>query len=145
VIARNLARKSESMHLTTAQSYELVAKHGVYACDICEKCSAVLGAVRFTRKGESDEWCSRQCRDGGNAHEPGTCKECRAKLANSKRRGASYCDDACRKAHERSSYPKLSRTKGSIYAAFSPKKTRGGARSHPRDFSCVLGQIGCEA
>jgi hypothetical protein len=62
VIARNLARKSESMHLTTAQSYELVAKHGVYACDVCERCGVVLGAVRFTRKGESGEWCSRECR-----------------------------------------------------------------------------------
>jgi hypothetical protein len=132
------------MHLTTAQSYKLVAKHGVYACDICEKCSAVLGAVRFTRKAESDEWCSRECRDGKGAHEPRTCKGCRAKLTNGKRRGAEYCDDACRKAHERSSYPKLSRTKGSIYAPFSLKKIRGGVRSHPKDFSCVLGQIGCE-
>ena len=50
------------MHLTTAQSYELVAKHGVYACDICEKCAVVLGAVRFTLKGEPGEWCSRECR-----------------------------------------------------------------------------------
>jgi hypothetical protein len=131
--------------LTTQQSHELLAKHGVYAREICEKCRAILGAVRFTRKCEAGEWCSRECRDGEKAHEPRTCKGCRAKLVNGKRRGASYCDDACRKAHERSSYPKLSRTKGSIYAAFSPKKTRGGARSHPRDFSCVLEQIGCEA
>jgi hypothetical protein len=48
--------------LTVQQSYELLAKHGVYACDICEKCGVVLGAVRFTLKGEPGEWCSRECR-----------------------------------------------------------------------------------
>jgi hypothetical protein len=137
--------RERTVQLTVQQAKALLAKHRVYAREICDKCGAVLGAVRFTRKCEAGEWCSRECRDGKDAHEPRTCKGCRAKLTNGKRRGAEYCDDACRKAHERSSYHKLSRTKGSIYAAFSPKKTWGGVRSHPKDFSCVLGQIGCEA
>jgi hypothetical protein len=54
------------VRLTTQEAYELLAKHGVYARDICDKCGAVLGAVRFTRKDESDVWCSRECR--GDVH-----------------------------------------------------------------------------
>jgi hypothetical protein len=48
--------------LTVQQSYALLAKHGVYAREICDKCGAVLGAVRFTRKDDSGVWCSRECR-----------------------------------------------------------------------------------
>jgi hypothetical protein len=50
------------MLLTIQQGYELLAKHGVFAREICGKCGAVLGAVRFTRKDESGVWCSRECR-----------------------------------------------------------------------------------
>ena len=50
------------MLLTVKQANELLAKHGVYAREICEKCGVVLGAVRFTLKGEPGEWCSRECR-----------------------------------------------------------------------------------
>lgn len=53
------------MLLTVRQSYELLAKHGVFAREICDKCGAVLGAVRFTRKYESGVWCSRECRGDG--------------------------------------------------------------------------------
>jgi len=52
------------MLLTMRHSYELLAKHGVFAREICDKCGLVLGPVRFTRRGESGEWCSRTCRDG---------------------------------------------------------------------------------
>lgn len=50
------------MLITAQQSYELLAKHGVFAREICDKCGAVLGAVRFTRADESGAWCSRECR-----------------------------------------------------------------------------------
>jgi hypothetical protein len=50
------------MLLTVQQSYALLARHGVCAREICDKCGAVLGAVRFTRKDESGVWCSRECR-----------------------------------------------------------------------------------
>jgi hypothetical protein len=53
------------MLLTVQQSYALLEKHGVYAREICDKCGAVLGAVRFTRKDESGVWCSRECRGDG--------------------------------------------------------------------------------
>lgn len=49
------------MLLTVQQAYELLGKHGVFAREICDKCGAVLGAVRFTRKDESGVWCSREC------------------------------------------------------------------------------------
>jgi hypothetical protein len=50
------------MLLTVQQSYGLLAKHGVFAREICDKCGAVLGSVRFTWKDESGVWCSRECR-----------------------------------------------------------------------------------
>ncbi len=54
-----------AMLLTTQQSYKLLAKHGVFAREICDRCGAVLGAVRFTRKDELGIWCSRACRGDG--------------------------------------------------------------------------------
>ncbi len=50
------------MLLTTQQSYELLAKHGVFAREICDKCGAVLGAVRFMRRNEAGVFCSKACR-----------------------------------------------------------------------------------
>ena len=35
------------MLLASRQSYELLSKFGVFAREICDKCGAVLGAVRF--------------------------------------------------------------------------------------------------
>jgi hypothetical protein len=52
------------MRLTEAQSRELLAKHGVYVTEACEKCGKLLCHVRFTRYGELGEWCSQLCRDG---------------------------------------------------------------------------------
>lgn len=52
------------MRLTTAQSYALLEKHGSYITEICDKCGKGIGPVRFTRKGDSGVWCSRECRDG---------------------------------------------------------------------------------
>jgi hypothetical protein len=53
------------MLLTVQQSYDLLARHGVYAKEICDKCGAVLGAVRYTRKDEPGVWCSGECRGDG--------------------------------------------------------------------------------
>jgi hypothetical protein len=54
------------MLLTTQQSYDLLLeKHGAFAREICDKCGAVLGAVRFTRENESGVWCGGECRGGG--------------------------------------------------------------------------------
>jgi hypothetical protein len=136
------------MQLTTEQSYSLLDKFGVYAGECCDRCGQVLGPERFTRRNESGVWCSRGCRDGEKAHAPRTCKNCKAKLPEGKRRGAMYCDDSCRKSVQRSKTAvqasrtrKLSVTKPSIYAAFSLKKSGDGTKSHPGAFSCVQGEI----
>lgn len=50
------------MLLTIQQRYELLANYGCFAREICDKCGVVLGAVRFTRHGESEVYCSRECR-----------------------------------------------------------------------------------
>jgi hypothetical protein len=53
--------------LTTEQSHELLNRFGVYVTEACDKCTKLLGPVRFTRKDEAVEWCSRECR--GDARE----------------------------------------------------------------------------
>jgi hypothetical protein len=126
------------MRLTAEQSYALLEKYGCYITEACDKCGQILGAVRYTRQGQLGEWCSRQCRDGIEAREPKTCKNCKARLPENKRRGAAFCDDACKQAAHRtkpitqkSGTAKLSVTKTSIYAAFSPAKERACISSHP--------------
>jgi hypothetical protein len=52
------------VRLTEEQSRALLAKHGVYVMEACDQCGKILGHVRFTRFGQSGEWCSRECRDG---------------------------------------------------------------------------------
>jgi hypothetical protein len=106
------------MRLTTKQSRELLEEHGCYVNEACEKCGRLLGAVRFTRHGESGVWCSRECRDGPEARSPGICKACRARLPEGKRRGTLYCDDACRKSAARSRNAELSRTNRPTCADF---------------------------
>ena len=53
------------MLLTVQQGYELLSNYGCFAREICDRCGAVLGAVRFTRKNESGVWCSGECRGDG--------------------------------------------------------------------------------
>jgi hypothetical protein len=50
------------MLLSIQKSYELLAKYGCFAREICDKCGIVLGAVRFMRYHESEVYCSRECR-----------------------------------------------------------------------------------
>jgi len=84
------------MKLSQAQSYALLAKHGSYVSEICDRCGRGIGPVCFTRRGDPGVWCSRKCRDGKEACAPGTCKGCGAGL-NGKRKQAKYCSDVCRK------------------------------------------------
>lgn len=58
--------------LTVQQSHELLAKHGCYVTEACDKCGQLLGPVRYTRKGEEGMWCSRECR--GIVEQPATRK-----------------------------------------------------------------------
>jgi hypothetical protein len=58
------------MLLPIKKSYELLAKYGFFTREICDKCGIVLGAVRFTRHGESEVYCAREC--GGDAQRSAT-------------------------------------------------------------------------
>ena len=53
------------MQLTTERAYGPFTSHGVFARDYCNRCGRLLGAVRFTRRDEIGEWCSRDCRGDG--------------------------------------------------------------------------------
>jgi len=110
--------RGDGMRLTSELSHALLERHGCYVTEVCDKCGQILGPVRFTRRGEAGVWCSRECRDGAEAHTPGTCKGCGARLPEGKRRGSLYCDDACRKLSTRSRTDELSRTNGPVYAGF---------------------------
>ena len=55
-------RRGIGMLLATQKSYELLANYGFFAREICDKCGIVLGAVRFTRHGESEVYYPRECR-----------------------------------------------------------------------------------
>src|SRR5262249_48631058 len=75
------------MELTLKQSYDLLAKHGVFARACCDKCGHLLGAGRLRRKGEIGEGCSRECRGdaqravvrkGGRPRKYRSLEECRA-------------------------------------------------------------------
>ncbi len=130
------------MLLTIRQAYELLAKHGMFAREICDKCGRVLGAVRFTRRGDANVWCNRECRDGAEANAPGTCKHCNATLLSGKRKGSRFCDDACKQAAHRSKPSRqasgtggLSVTNTSIYAGFSLKKGGAGVPPYPAIFA----------
>lgn len=59
---RAARQRGIGMLLAIQKSYELLAKYGCFAREICDKCGIVLGAVRFTRHGESEVYCARECR-----------------------------------------------------------------------------------
>ena len=61
------------MLLAIQECYELFAEYGFFAREICDKCGIVLGAVRFTRRNESQVYCSRECR--GDAHRSSTHRQ----------------------------------------------------------------------
>lgn len=128
------------MKLSKGQSCELLAKHGSYITEACDRCgTAIHYANRFTIRGQDGVWCSRECRDGAKVREPGTCRHCKARLPEGKRRGAAFCDDACKQAAHRSKTDvrtsktsKLSVTNTSIYAGFGTGfKPLGGDIAKP--------------
>jgi hypothetical protein len=77
-------------------------ERGVYANEACDRCGRILGPVRFTHSEDFGVWCSRECRDGSDAHAPGTCWTCGASLAGL-RRGTKFCSDVCRVRFSRKS------------------------------------------
>ena len=60
---RAARQRAIGMLLPIKKSYQLLANYGCLARDIYDKCGIVFGAVRFTRHGESEVHCARECRD----------------------------------------------------------------------------------
>ena len=75
------------MLLAIQRSYKLLAKYGCFARQICDKCGIVLGAVRFTRYGGSEVYCSRECR--GDAHRSATLRPGRPRKYKNRQRKES--------------------------------------------------------
>ena len=88
------------MRLTTEQQQTIRDKHSICVNEVCDKCTRPLNEIRYTVKDQPGEWCSRLCRDGAAAL-PGKCQHCNAALPIDLRRGAKYCDAACKKAAQR--------------------------------------------
>jgi hypothetical protein len=55
------------MKLADEQSRKILAQYGCWITEACDRCRKLLGAVRYTRRGEPGEWCSELCRDGVKA------------------------------------------------------------------------------
>lgn len=53
----------------------LLEDRGIHVKEYCDKCGQLLGAVRYTRRGELGEWCSRECRGVTAASERGARAE----------------------------------------------------------------------
>ena len=50
------------MKLTTQESSAALEEFGCYITEACDRCGKLLGPVRYTRKGDTGAWCSRECR-----------------------------------------------------------------------------------
>ena len=97
--SRILGPKSggKTVKLMHEQSQKILREHGVWVNSACDKCGAVLGPIRYTRRDERGEWCSRFCRDGVEHKALGLCQTCGVALIG-KRIDARFCSDNCRKA-----------------------------------------------
>ena len=89
---------------------DYVRSLGLYITEKCDGCGKPLNqALLYTITGRREVYCSAPCRDTaffGDWHEakkratPGKCAYCGGSLKR-KKRGALYCDDACRKRASR--------------------------------------------
>src|SRR5260370_33518323 len=76
------------------------------ATEACDSCGLILGPVGFVESNPPGIWCSRRCRDGADAHAPGTCLSCGASFAGL-RRGTKFCSAVCRVRFSRKSQTML--------------------------------------
>jgi hypothetical protein len=83
------------MKLTREQSQKLLRERGIWITEACDRCSQLLGSVRWTRRGEVGEWCSDVCRDGVNTkaqkESSKKCRECGVPL-DGKRADSRFCN-----------------------------------------------------
>ena len=83
------------MKLTAELQAKVFAVYGVCANEACDKCSRVLGEVRWTRKDEPETYCSQTCRDNKPVAS-GTCLHCMLPLPKDHSPLSRYCDRTCR-------------------------------------------------
>lgn len=72
------------MRIAIEQQRALRRERGDCANEACDRCGRILGAVRYTQRGEPGEWCSEVCRDGiapSEAREVRRSRRPRLKLA----------------------------------------------------------------
>lgn len=94
----------------TAAELGCVRAQDLYITEKCDGCGTLLNqTVQYTITGRPEVYCSPPCRDSAffsDRHEakkqarPGKCAYCGGSLKG-KKRGALYCDDACRMRHAR--------------------------------------------
>jgi hypothetical protein len=93
------------MKLTAALQAEIKSVYELCVNGVCDACHKLLDHIRYTRKDQPGEWCSRVCRDGVEAVErykatrkqraTGRCWHCGLQLPNEVRAGSKYCDTTC--------------------------------------------------
>ena len=100
------------MKLNKEQSRKLLRERAIWIIEACDKCGQLLGSVRWTRRGEPGEWCSKACRDGIEADVSKSnskgCLECGTRL-DAKRADTKFCSRTHMMRYRRS---KLSKSLG---------------------------------
>lgn len=94
----------------TAAELAYVSSLGLCIAEKCDGCGKLLNqSVRYTITGKPGVYCSTGCRDfaffgdrskAKKQATPGRCAYCGGSLKG-KKRGALYCDDACRMRYSR--------------------------------------------
>jgi hypothetical protein len=94
----------------SATELAYVRSQGLYLTEKCDGCGTLLNqTLRYTIAGKPEVYCSAACRDltffgdrleAKKRSTPGKCAYCGGSL-HGKKRGAVYCDDACRKRASR--------------------------------------------
>jgi hypothetical protein len=92
------------MKLKREQCEKLLREFGIWVAEACDKCGQLLGSVRWTRKDNLGEWCSKVCRDGVAAGAPKSnlngCLECGVTL-DGKRSDSRFCSATHKKRYQR--------------------------------------------
>ncbi len=103
------------MKLTNEQQSAVRERFSICVNEACDTCTKPLNFLRYVRKNEGGEWCSRLCRDGQAAADRHAatrkgirairtlerCLQCNLVLPTNIRMDAKYCDASCKKAFQR--------------------------------------------